>query len=177
MVGHALQSRDEVAGLVVVDRVFVVELPEIPSLAGGLIPSPPGDCARPGGLRIPSLLAGGALAEMNRCAGSTPFFCVCPPVCKRACSGREQTQKKTGRFSSSGSFLRRGRDSNPRILSDQRFSRPPQSTTLPPLLPLWDCKYRNNFFLSKIILHKMHKKLKNREGQPKKAFPMVLKHT
>ena len=36
MVGYALQSRDEVAGLVVVDRVFVVELPEIPSLAGGL---------------------------------------------------------------------------------------------------------------------------------------------
>ena len=47
--------------------------------------------------------------------------------------------KKTGRFSSSGSFLRRGRDSNPRILSDQRFSRPPQSTTLPPLQVLRVC--------------------------------------
>ena len=137
-----------------------------------------GDFARPGGLRIPSLLAGGALAEMNRCAGSTPFFCVpfCS-LCKQVCNGPSWHTKKTGRFSSSGSFLRRGRDSNPRILSDQRFSRPPQSTTLPPLLPLWDCKYRDNFHLSKIILHKMHKKLKNREGQPKNAFPMVLKHT
>ena len=32
------------------------------------------------------------------------------------------------------SFLRRERDSNPRSLSAQRFSRPPQSTTLPSLL-------------------------------------------
>ena len=31
-------------------------------------------------------------------------------------------------------FLRRGRDSNPRYLSVRRFSRPVQSTTLPPLL-------------------------------------------
>ena len=31
-------------------------------------------------------------------------------------------------------FLRRERDSNPRNLSVQRFSRPPQSTTLPSLL-------------------------------------------
>ena len=30
-------------------------------------------------------------------------------------------------------FLRRGRDSNPRYLSVRRFSRPVQSTTLPPL--------------------------------------------
>ena len=29
--------------------------------------------------------------------------------------------------------MRRGRDSNPRSLAAQRFSRPPQSTTLPPL--------------------------------------------
>ena len=33
-----------------------------------------------------------------------------------------------------GSLLRRERDSNPRSLSAQRFSRPPQSTTLPSLL-------------------------------------------
>jgi hypothetical protein len=43
-------------------------------------------------------------------------------------------------FSSHGEFgellrnWRRGWDSNPRKLSLQRFSRPPQSTTLPPLL-------------------------------------------
>ena len=36
-------------------------------------------------------------------------------------------------------FLRRGRDSNPRNLSVQRFSRPPQSTTLPPLQFLRVC--------------------------------------
>ena len=34
---------------------------------------------------------------------------------------------------SSASFLRRERDSNPRYLSVQRFSRPPRSTTLPSL--------------------------------------------
>ena len=37
------------------------------------------------------------------------------------------------------SFLRRERDSNPRSLSAQRFSRPPQSTTLPSLLEI-GCK-------------------------------------
>ena len=86
---------------------------------------------------IPSLLAGGALAEMNRCACSTPFFVL--TVLLQACLQRPAQNKKTGRFSSSGSFLRRGRDSNPRILSDQRFSRPPQSTTLPPLQILRVC--------------------------------------
>ena len=43
---------------------------------------------------------------------------------------RTQKNRKTFIFRF---LLRRGRDSNPRILSDQRFSRPPQSTTLPPL--------------------------------------------
>ena len=38
------------------------------------LPLVAGDWARPYGLRIPSLLAGEALAEMNRCACSTPFF-------------------------------------------------------------------------------------------------------
>ena len=95
------------------------------------------DWARPYGLRIPSLLAGGALAEMNRCACSTPFFVL--TVLLQASLQRPVQNKKTGRFSSSGSFQRRGRDSNPRILSDQRFSRPPQSTTLPPLQVLRVC--------------------------------------
>ncbi len=36
-------------------------------------------------------------------------------------------------FLSSPGVWRRGRDSNPRKLSLQRFSRPPHSTTLPPL--------------------------------------------
>ena len=72
-------------GLVFVDRVLVVEL--------AAIPSPPGDCARPGGLRIPALLAGGALAEMNRCAGSTPFF-LCLPARLQASLLRSGTNTK-----------------------------------------------------------------------------------
>ena len=67
------------------DRVLVVEL--------AAIPSPPGDCARPGGLRIPALLAGGALAEMNRCAGSTPFF-LCLPARLQASLLRSGTNTK-----------------------------------------------------------------------------------
>ena len=43
-------------------------------------------------------------------------------------------------------YLRRERDSNPRYLTVQRFSRPPQSTTLPSLL-VCDCK-SNPFFQS-----------------------------
>ena len=57
------------------------------------LPLSAGDWARPYGLRIPSLLAGGALAEMNRCACSTPFFVFVPPVCKQACTGGVQKQK------------------------------------------------------------------------------------
>ena len=43
--------------------------------------------------------------------------------------------------------LRRERDSNPRSLSAQRFSRPPQSTTLPSLLlrTCWSCTLRIKF--------------------------------
>ena len=50
-------------------------------------------------------------------------------------------------------FLRRERDSNPRYLSVQRFSRPPQSTTLPSLQNFfWKCfslkaMQRYGFFL------------------------------
>ena len=39
-------------------------------------------------------------------------------------------------------FQRRDRDSNPGYLAVQRFSRPPQSTTLPPL---------QNFLLSEVL--------------------------
>ena len=84
-----------------------------------------------------------------------PFFCIplLPPA-SRACNGRWGIQKNRMIFIIRF-LLRRGRDSNPRILSDQRFSRPPQSTTLPPLLPLWDCKCRNYFLLCKNKLLKM----------------------
>ena len=144
-------------GLVFVDRVLVVELAAIPSLAGGLIPSPPGDCARPGGLRIPSLLAGGALAEMNRCAGSTPFFCVCPPVCKLACSGREQTQKNRKIFIFRFFSAEREGFEPPDPLRSTVFKTAAidHSATSPnPPRLLWDCKGRNYFCFSKFIFKK-----------------------
>ena len=43
------------------------------------------------------------------------------------------TKRKSGATFVVPDFLRRGRDSNPRYLSVRRFSRPVQSTTLPPL--------------------------------------------
>ena len=109
-------------------------------LPGVGIPS----AARRGGLGSP-LRAPHSLSPCRRgpcrnepvCLQHT-FFCFDRPFAsKLATAGTKQ--KKTGRFSSSGSFQRRGRDSNPRILSDQRFSRPPQSTTLPPLQILRVC--------------------------------------
>ena len=62
-------------------------------------------------------------------------------------SPQPQTHKKTVQISQFERFVytlspfvlgsqRRGRDSNPRKLTLQRFSRPPRSTTLPPLLGL-----------------------------------------
>ena len=50
-------------------------------------------------------------------------------------------------------YLRRERDSNPRYLTVQRFSRPPQSTTLPSLL-YSDCKSKPFFHSAKISLQK-----------------------
>ena len=47
--------------------------------------------------------------------------------------------KKESTFRTPFCFWRRERDSNPRNLSVQRFSRPPQSTTLPSLLEI-GCK-------------------------------------
>ena len=44
--------------------------------------------------------------------------------------------------------LRRGRDSNPRYLAVQRFSRPPRSTTLPPLQCLCPSKAMQRQFIS-----------------------------
>ena len=109
-------------------------------LPGVGIPS----AARRGGLGSP-LRAPHSLSPCRRgpcrnepvCLQHT-FLCVCPAGLQASLQ-RPVQNKKTGRFSSSGSFLRRGRDSNPRILSDQRFSRPPQSTTLPPLQILRVC--------------------------------------
>ena len=45
-------------------------------------------------------------------------------------------------------FLRRERDSNPRYLSVRRFSRPVQSTTLPPLLRFLCCLRKWSFLLT-----------------------------
>ena len=46
-------------------------------------------------------------------------------------------QIKKADFEVKSAFLRRERDSNPRYLSVRRFSRPVQSTTLPPLQGLF----------------------------------------
>ena len=61
-------------------------------------------------------------------------------------------------------FLRRERDSNPRYLSVRRFSRPVQSTTLPPLLgfccvkwgglSFWRCKGIAFFFTVQVFWRK-----------------------
>ena len=58
------------------------------------------------------------------------------------------------------SFQRRDRDSNPGYLAVQRFSRPPQSTTLPPLQDFFFQKYfplkalqRYDFILNKQIVY------------------------
>ena len=57
-------------------------------------------------------------------------------------------------------FQRRDRDSNPGYLAVQRFSRPPQSTTLPPLQDFFFQKYfplkslqRYDFILNKQIVY------------------------
>ena len=49
--------------------------------------------------------------------------------------GKEDIKKKGCKSNNSLIYilLRRDRDSNPGCLAAQRFSRPPQSTTLPPL--------------------------------------------
>ena len=52
-------------------------------------------------------------------------------------------------------FLRRERDSNPRYLSVRRFSRPVQSTTLPPLLRF--CSHEN-VVSSRLMMQRYAKK-------------------
>ena len=68
------------------------------------------------------------------------LFCMCVSASELAL---HTMQKKISNFSVADFcflLLRRGRDSNPRNLAVQRFSRPPQSTTLPPLLSFGDAK-------------------------------------
>ena len=63
------------------------------------------------------------------------------------------TKRKGAPFLELLSFLRRERDSNPRSLSAQRFSRPPQSTTLPSLLEI-GCKGTAFFWYDQIFYKK-----------------------
>ena len=61
-----------------------------------------------------------------------PLFCFCSVA--GACSQENATKtKQVTDFSHLSALWRRERDSNPRSLAAQRFSRPPQSTTLPSL--------------------------------------------
>ena len=63
------------------------------------------------------------------------FFC-CARHLLRTSSQRclAQQKKQNIRSALCEKVLRKGRDSNPRTLAGQRFSRPSQSTTLPPFL-------------------------------------------
>ena len=73
-------------------------------------------------------------------------------------------QIKKADFEVKSAFLRRERDSNPRYLSVRRFSRPVQSTTLPPLqifllskevvFPFWRCKGMTNMWTMQVFWRK-----------------------
>ena len=77
-----------------------------------------------------------------------------------------------------GLFQRRERDSNPRYLSVRRFSRPVQSTTLPPLQELF---FNENVVFSRLMMQRYIKKIYHaRECRKKKEkiifFCFVLPH-
>ena len=59
------------------------------------------------------------------------FLCFCWELAHEQISTKTKTDDLRHPFCIV--IKRRGRDSNPRSLAAQRFSRPPQSTTLPPL--------------------------------------------
>ena len=103
------------------------------------------------------LLAAGALAKMVKLAALRLFVLFCtsplqeqappspgfrslrsdiPPRLRRGFAKQIKKQRSSKLDADFPFALRRGRDSNPRNVSVQRFSRPPQSTTLPPLQSL-----------------------------------------
>ena len=84
----------------------------------------------------PYILRRGLRGGLARRAGG-PTFCGCGV--ERKASVLRLCNKKSSLW---GCFLRRERDSNPRRCYPQRFSRPPQSTTLPSLqmtIVFWFC--------------------------------------
>ena len=62
-----------------------------------------------------------------------PPFVLTPINTSKLADGCKNKKEDVFRHLLASFRLRRGRDSNPRSLAAQRFSRPPQSTTLPPL--------------------------------------------
>ena len=73
----------------------------------------------------------GLLCKKSATTYGACFNFLFPPAGKQAFrSCKKKIRKQLSLFPD---FLRRGRDSNPRYLSVRRFSRPVQSTTLPPL--------------------------------------------
>ena len=110
------------------------------------------DCARPGGLRIPSLLAGGALAEMNRCAGSTPVFCVPPSLLQASLHRFSWGTKKPEDFHLPVHFCGEGGIRTPgssQINGFQDRRNRPLCHLSKPLLSLWDCKCTNKILICK----------------------------
>ena len=116
---------------------------------------------------IPYLLAGGALRDwaagipyalaagllkIKESEAMPPFFCAALSLVSKLTV--KCAHKKIARFSSRDSLvLRRERDSNPRTLSGQRFSRPPHSTTLPSLqFPFGTAKVEINLYSAKNIV-------------------------
>ena len=103
----------------------------------------------------------------NKNALAFSLFCFLPASSASSQSDIKQN-KRTFQFSC---FLRRGRDSNPRYLSVRRFSRPVQSTTLPPLQRFF-CVSRCGRFV--LTLQKYIKDL-NRARVCKKNFKYFFK--
>ena len=115
------------------------------------------DWARPYGLRIPSLLAGGALAEMNRCACSTPFFCFDRPFAsKLATAGTKQKNRKIFIFRFISAEREGFEPPDPLRSTVFKTAAIDHSATSPnPPRLLWDCKGRNYFCFSKFIFKKI----------------------
>src|ERR1700755_581684 len=86
--------------------------------------------AAPGGAVLTDPRVGGL--KQNKCWRYRALaFLICPLW--RTSSPRYQMKNAPDKVGSTCFVSRRGRDSNPRKFDLQRFSRPPQSTALPPL--------------------------------------------
>ena len=104
-----------------------------------------------GPLAFPCAAAGDLAENAALVPSAQQAVFVCPFA--RASSARISCTKKPDDFHHPAFSLRRERDSNPRTLSGQRFSRPPHSTTLPSLqFPFGTAKVEINLYSAKNIV-------------------------